>query len=106
MSDRLRTLLTITLAVTGLYLYGLPSATLPYAVAIVAHVVLGVGLAALLVPPALKAFAGRPVADRLGWLALLVGALLGVALIKTGGTLPYRPLVFAHLGASTLGAAI
>jgi len=106
MSDRLRTLLTITLALTGLYLYGFPSATLPYAVAIVAHVVLGVGLLVLLLPMAIRLFAGQPAAARLGWLVLAVGGVLGVVLIKTGGTLPYHRVVIAHFAVSALGGAI
>jgi tetratricopeptide (TPR) repeat protein len=103
MSDRLRTLLTITLALTGLHLYGFPSATLPYAASIVAHVVLGVGLVVLLVPPALRAFAGRSVAERLGWILIAAGAVLGLAIIKTGGTMPYHRLVVAHFGLSGIG---
>ena len=106
MSDRLRTLLTITLALTGVYLYGFPSATLPYAVAIVAHVVLGVGLLALLLPMAIRLFAGQPAA-RAAWLAGAGGGRrIGVVLIKTGGTLPYHRVVIAHFAVSALGGAI
>src|SRR5437762_2045767 len=54
-TDRLRSLLTLTLVLTGWYLYAFPAAVLPYAVAIIAHVVLGIGLAVLLVPPAMRA---------------------------------------------------
>src|SRR5262249_34880160 len=106
MSDRLRTLLTITLALTGLYLYALPSATLPYAVAIVAHIVLGVGLVVLLVPIALRLFAAQSAGDRLGWLAIAVGAAIGLVLVKTGGTLPYHGVVVAHIAVSALGAGL
>jgi hypothetical protein len=105
-SDRLRTLLTLTLVLTGLYLYGFPAAILPYAVAIIAHAILGIGLAVLLVPPALRGFAGRTLEERAAWLLILLGAALGLVLIKTGGTLPYHPVVVAHLGLSAIGAGM
>jgi tetratricopeptide (TPR) repeat protein len=106
MLSRLRTLLVIVLTLSAVYLYGFPEPNLPYAVAIVGHMLLGVVLAILLLPALVQAFRGQSPGARLGWLGLTVGAALGVVLIVTGGTLPYRPLVYAHIAASAAGVTL
>ena len=106
MLQRLGTPLAVVLTLTGIYLYGFPEPNLPYAVAIMAHVLLGLGLAVLLLPRLVTAFRGQALESRLGWLLVAAGAALGIVLIGTGGTLPYRPLVFAHLAASAVGVTV
>jgi len=105
-SQRLRTTLAVVLTLTGTYLYGFPSANAAYAIGILTHVVAGAGLALLLLPGVMRLFRGEPGDGRLGWLVTAIGAALGLALLKTGATLPFRPLVYTHIGVSTLGVVV
>ena len=43
---------------------------------------------------------------RVGWAAVALGAAAGLAIVKTGGTLPYRPLVLVHIASSVAGIVI
>src|SRR5262245_22749139 len=104
--SRLRAPLTVFLTLSGIYLYGFPSASLPYAVAIIGHVLLGAGLAVLLLPGLLRLFRSESTEQRVGWLILMLGGVLGLALLKTGATLPFRPLLYAHIGVSALGVLL
>ena len=104
--QRLRTTLAVVLTLTGIYLYGFPSANAAYAIGILTHVVLGAGLALLLLPGVMRLFRGEPGDGRLGWLLTAIGGALGLALLKTGATLPFRPLVYTHIGVSTLGVVV
>ena len=103
---RLRNLLAIVLTLSGIYLYGFPEPNLPYAVAIIGHVILGAGLALLLLPGLVRGFRGQTAEARIGWLVVTIGAAVGLGLIWTTGTLPYRPVVYAHIAASALGVTI
>jgi Flp pilus assembly protein TadD len=103
---RLRATLVVALTLTGIFLYGFPSANLAYATAILAHVVIGAGLAVLLLPGVFRLFRGERFDGRLGWLLTVAGAALGLALLKTGATLPFQPLVAAHIGVSALGVVV
>ena len=60
LSQRLRITLAVVLTLTGIYLYGFPSANAAYAIGILTHVVLGAGLALLLLPGVMRLFRGEP----------------------------------------------
>ena len=93
------------LTLTGAYLYGFPAPTLVYGAAVIAHVVGGLAAAVLLVLLA-RAVGTQSWPARVGWAVVLLGAAAGLAIVKTGGTLPYRPLVLVHIAASVAGIVI
>jgi len=93
------------LTLTGAYLYGFPSPTLLYGAGVVAHVLGGIAAAVLLVVVA-RGFRGQSSPARVGWIALGLAALAGLAILKTGGTLPYQPLVKTHIALSVIGVVI
>jgi tetratricopeptide (TPR) repeat protein len=101
--SRWRSFSVIALSATAVYLYGFPAATIPYVLALFVHVVAGVLLAILLLPFLLKLLRSERLAACLGWILLAAGALLGLALIYTGTSLPMKPLLDAHILACILG---
>jgi Flp pilus assembly protein TadD len=106
--DRMRRILTallVLLAGTGVYLYALPAPTLAYGAAVLAHVVAGL-VATVLLALAARAFKSQSWPARVGWTVLGLAALTGLALIKTGGTLPFQPLVKLHIALSVVGLVI
>src|SRR5215207_2760571 len=93
------------LTLTGAYLYGFPAPTLAYGAGVIVHVLGGVATAVLLGVLA-RGIAGQSWAARIGWVALGLGTVAGLAIIKTGATLPYQPLVKVHIALTVLGVVI
>src|SRR5262245_61664083 len=92
----------ITLAfasISAVYLYAFPSATIPYLTLVLGHVAAGFVLAALVIPALIHS-------RSLGWIVIAAGAALGVVLTFTGGSRPFAPLLYAHIGISALGVII
>ncbi|MGB9464461.1 MAG: tetratricopeptide repeat protein [Candidatus Acidiferrum sp.] len=94
----------IALAASAVYLYGFPSANLPYIAVVLFHLVAGIFLTVLLLPFLWKLLRTSAPSARVGWLLLAVGAVIGVALIFTGTPLDMKRLLYAHILASVLGA--
>ena len=93
----------VVLTLSAVYLYAYPSATIPYFVADLLHVGIGIVLTILLL-----FFAGRFVRNeslltRLGWLALASGAILGIVLIKIGTPLRLKAWLYAHIVLCVIG---
>ena len=91
------------LTLSAVYLYGYPSATIPYFVADLLHVGIGIVLTILLL-----VFAGRLLRDesllaRLGWISLAVGTILGIVLIKIGTPIRLKSWLYAHIALCVLG---
>src|SRR5215471_17159045 len=84
-------------ALTALYLYAFPSATIPYLALILVHVVAGFVLAVLLLLT-------RP--RSAGWIVASAGAVLGIALTWTGASRPFAGLLYTHIGVSALAVVI
>ena len=84
---------------TAVYLYAFPSATIPYLALVLGHVAAGFVLAALLIPVLIRV-------PSIGWIVTAAGAGLGIALTFTGGSRPFAPLLYAHIGVSALGVLI
>ena len=93
------------LTLTGAYLYGFPAPTIAYCAVVVAHVLGGLAATVLLVLLA-RTVGGQSWPARIGWAATGLGALAGTAIVKTGATLPYQPLVTVHIALSTLGIVV
>src|SRR5438552_15479814 len=87
--QRARTITFGFLALTAVYLYAFPSATIPYLTIVLAHVAAGFILAILLIVT-------RP--RSAGWIVTAAGAVLGIVLTWTGGSRPFAALLYTHIG--------
>src|SRR3989441_868436 len=97
--QRARTFTLGFTVLTAVYLYAFPSATIPYLALVLGHVAAGFVLAALLIPVLIRV-------PSIGWILTAAGAGLGIALTFTGGSRPFAPLLYAHIGVSALGVLI
>ena len=93
------------LMLSAIYLYAWPAPNIFYAAVVLAHVGLGVlfcigGLR--LLPAVLK----QPPIIKLATLVLIIGAVLGLALIYTGASRPYTNLSLSHAAVSFLAVAL
>jgi tetratricopeptide (TPR) repeat protein len=73
---------------------------------VAAHLALGLFLAIVLVPGLPRAFRGFGTFEKAAAAALLAATLVGVVLMFTGTTRPYRPLLAVHIGLASLGALL
>jgi tetratricopeptide (TPR) repeat protein len=94
----------LALAVSAVYLYGYPAATISYFVVDLLHVAIGIVLTLFLVSYAARLLRGESPLARLGWISLAVGGLLGIVLIKIGTPLRLKPWLYAHIALCVLGA--
>jgi tetratricopeptide (TPR) repeat protein len=85
------------LTLSAVYLYGFPSANLPYIAFVLFHLAAGLLLMILLVPFLLRVLRTSGFAARIGWTLLAAGALLGIALIYTGAANHMKPLLYTHI---------
>ncbi|MGH9604028.1 MAG: tetratricopeptide repeat protein [Terriglobales bacterium] len=92
-----------SLVVTGAWLYALPSTSLVYLGVVLVHVLTGAALAALLIWKLASLLREGTPGSRLGWVLTALGGVLGLALIYTGTSRPYFPLMYAHIGLSAGG---
>jgi tetratricopeptide (TPR) repeat protein len=97
-----RILVVVTLS--AVYLYGYPSATIPYFVVDLLHVALGIVLTILIFFFAARLLRNASLLVRLGWLSLAAGAILGIVLIKIGTPLRLKSWLYAHIALCVLGA--
>ena len=81
---RWRSLSVLVLAVTAVYLYALPSATIFYFASVALHSGLGVLLALTLLVYLFRDLGKNSLVAKFGWLFLAAGAALGIALIFIG----------------------
>src|SRR5260221_11860913 len=87
----------VLLAVTSIYLYGFPSATLTYSGVLLFHLGAGVVLTVLMVAYFVNCWREQKFANRLGWSLLAAGAILGIVLIKIGTPHRLWNLLCAHI---------
>jgi cytochrome c-type biogenesis protein CcmH/NrfG len=98
--------LTAALAVSALILYSWPTPTILYEGVVLLHLLLGVALLIAAIPYLLKLMREDSLAERVGWIVLLVGGLLGAAIIYTGARRQEWPLLYSHIVISILACAI
>ncbi len=96
-----RTLVALT--VSAVYLYGYPSATISYFVVDLFHIAIGIVLTILLILYVIRLLPREALLARLGWIALVAGAVLGIVLIKIGTPLRLKPWLHAHIAFCVLG---
>jgi len=91
------------LAITSIYLYGFPAATLAYSAVLLFHLGAGLALTVLMVPYFVRCWREQKFANRLGWSLLALGAILGIALIKIGTPHRLKQWLFAHIALCVAG---
>ena len=96
----------VALTLSAVYLYGYPSATLPYFVVDLLHVAVGIAVAVLLFLFAVPLLRGQSFLVRLGWVCLAAGTVLGVILIKIGTPLKWKNWLYAHIALCVLGVLL
>src|SRR5260370_40237899 len=104
--DRWRTRSVLVSAASAVYLYGFPSATIPYGVVVLFHAAVGILLTVLLLPFLIRLLRTGDAIARLGWLLLTAGAVLGVALIYVGTPNRLRDWLVAHIGPWAIRAVV
>src|SRR5215468_9454637 len=101
--NRWRPRILVLLAVSSIYLYGYPSATLTYSVVLLFHLVAGLVLTVSMVPYFVSCWREQKFANRLGWSLLALGAILGIVLIKIGTPHRLKQWLYAHIALCVAG---
>ena len=107
--ERRESLLAVALlflGVNSLYLAALASASLFYFANVALHVTLGLAVAAALGRLARRSWPTLGRVARSAAAAFGLGAALGVVLLFTGATRPFRPILYAHIALVGLGALL
>jgi Flp pilus assembly protein TadD len=94
----------MALAVSAVYLYAYPSATISYLVVDLLHVAIGIVVTLLFVFYLARLLRGASLLVRLGWISLAGGSVVGVMLIKIGTPLRLKPWLYAHIALCVFGA--
>ena len=93
----------VLLAVSSIYLYGFPSATLTYSGVLLFHLGAGLVLTVLIVPYFVNCWREQKFANRFGWSLLALGAILGIVLIKIGTPHRFKNWLYAHIALCAAG---
>src|SRR5215468_4188791 len=101
--NRWRPRILVLLAITSIYLYGYPSATLTYSAVLLFHLVAGLVLTVSMVPYFASCWREQKFANRLGWSLLALGAILGIVLIKVGTPHRLKQWLYAHIALCVAG---
>ena len=97
--QRVRVITLVFTALTAVYLYAFPAATLPYLALVFGHFAAGLLLTGLLIHVLIRT--SSP-----GWIVTAVGAALGIVLAFTGASRPFEWLLYTHIGISVLGVVL
>lgn len=92
------------LTASAFFLYAFPSASIPYVTTILLHTAVGIFFALLLIPFLLRRFRSETWLARSGWILIIFGTALGLALIKLGTPHRLKTWLYAHILFSVLGA--
>ena len=103
---RLLGCLTAALALSAFILYSWPTPTIWYEGIVLLHLLLGVALLLIAIPYLAKLMRQGTLAQRAGWVVLLVGGALGAAIIYTGARRQEWDLLYSHIVISILACAI
>src|ERR1017187_5913819 len=98
--------LVIFLVVSAAYLYTFPQPNIFYAGVVLLHAAGGVLAAILLVPVFFRLVRFGSLSSRTGWLLIVVGAVLGLILIKTGTPRTEWNKLYFHIVISVAGVGL
>jgi hypothetical protein len=96
----------LILAITAVYLYAYPSPTIFYFANVGLHMGLGILASLGLLVFLFREFPRESLLAKLGWLLLVPGAAVGIALIKLGTPLALRAHRTLQLGGCTAGNVV
>ena len=102
--ERILAVTLLGLGINSLYLAARADASLLYFGNVLLHVALGLASTAVLGRLARRHWGALGAAWRLSAIAFGLGAALGAALLFTGATRPFRPLLYAHVALVALAA--
>ena len=94
------------LAISAVYLYTFPQANIPYAGVVLLHTLAGVVATILLLPSLVRLLRTGSLASRAGWLLIVVGAVVGLVLIKTGTPRSEWNKLYIHIVLSVGGVGL
>jgi Flp pilus assembly protein TadD len=103
---RWRSLSVLILAVTAVYLYAYPAATIVYAGTVLLHTGIGVLLALGLAAFLFRGIWTEQRLARFGWLSMAAGAVLGIALIYLGTPHRLKGWLYAHIAFCSVGVVL
>jgi len=101
--QRWRSLSVLVLAVTAVYLYAFPAANIPYAITVLLHTGVGVLATLGILYLLFRGLSQEPWLARVGWLFLLAGGALGIALIKIGTPHRLKAWLYTHIALCLIG---
>ena len=104
--NRWRYLSVTVLALTAIYLYAFPTATIVYAAAVLLHTGLGVLLVLGLLVYLFRGLSMDAWLARFGWVLTAGGAAVGVALIYLGTSHRMDKWLYAHIALCSLGVVL
>jgi Tfp pilus assembly protein PilF len=100
---RWRFLLLSILALSAIYLYSYPTATILYGGGVLLHTGAGILLAVCLIPFLRRVFPASTAWARVGWALLAAGTAVGLVLIKIGTPHRLRSWLYLHIALCTAG---
>src|SRR5262245_52425904 len=103
---RWRSLLLSVLALSAIYLYSYPAATMVYGAGVLLHTGAGILLAFCLVPILRQVFSGSTGWARCGWALVAAGAAVGLVLIKIGTPRSLRAWLYLHIALCAAGVLV
>jgi Flp pilus assembly protein TadD len=101
--NRWRLPLLVLLALSAIYLYAFPTASMIYGGGVLLHSGAGILLAILLIPILRSVFRDSPLEVRVGWLLMAAGTVLGIILIKIGTPNRLRGWLYLHIALCAVG---
>ena len=101
--QRWRSLSVLVLAVTAVYLYAFPAANIPYAITVLLHTGVGVLATLGILFFLFRGLSQEPWLARFGWLFLLAGGALGIALVKIGTPHRLKAWLYIHIALCLIG---
>ena len=103
---RLLPYLVVALAFTALFLYAWPAPTIQYEIVVGLHLFLGICLLVLAFFHLPSLTRRGSALERIGWIVLLLGGVVGAALIYTGARHQEWRVIYSHVFASILACAL
>src|SRR5215467_14286288 len=104
--SRWRSGFVLVLTFSAIYLYAFPSATLLYGGAVLLHTGAGILLAMLLIPVLRSVLGGCALGEKLGWVLLVAGTVLGLVLIKIGTPNRFKTWLYLHIALCGAGVLL
>jgi len=104
--SRWRLNLILVLALSAIYLYAFPSATIIFGGGVLLHAGAGILLAVLLIPILRKVFRECSFAEKFAWGLLAAGTVLGLVLVRVGTANRFKMWLYLHIALCAAGVLV